>query len=396
MKGVADRGMAQRSPQSRQPIPHHRCTADRPPGRSVTKGTRPATAGGSPAPDRPRGRARAPRTPRASGAGPPGPETPGSFRVRACGARQRECDRPVVGDAAEGAPLHRQDVHPGGPGHGPHRQRPVGRRVRAREERVVDAAALAGVEGPEEFGGGDLPQRRGGDGPVVVVRHDVGQPPAALVEGQRPDDAGVQAVRAAVVQCGPALDVEVPRHDGRGRGRGEGPAHVRAQGPDLAPAQGHAPVPLRRLDVRVEQVDLHAGEGDAAACGGRSRGVLNGKKKSVPVPVFPTKPAGTPCAQPWLVAVGGWRLAAVGGWQLATGGWWRLVVVAGGWWLAVGGWRRLAVVGSWRLVAAGGWGRLVAGGWWRLVVGGWWRLAVDGSYRLAVGGPLGRSFKGCP
>ena len=127
----------------------------------------------------------------------------------------------------------------------------------------------------------------------------------------------------------------------------------------------------------------------------KTRGVLNGKKKKKKKKVFrfPKKPAGTPCAQPWLVAVGGWRLAAVGGWQLATGGWWRLVVVGGGWWLAVGGWRRLAVVGSWRLVAAGGWRRLVAGGWWRLVVGGWWRLAVDGSWRLAVGGPLGWSLR---
>ena len=98
------------------------------------------------------------------------------------------------------------------------------------------------------------------------------------------------------------------------------------------------------------------------------RAVLNEEKKSVPLPVFKKRPAGTPCAQPWLVAVGGWRLAAVGGWQLATGGWWRLVVV-----------------GSWRLVAAAGWRRLV--------VGGWWRLAVDGSWRLAVGGPLGRSLR---
>ena len=82
----------------------------------------------------------------------------------------------------------------------------------------------------------------------------------------------------------------------------------------------------------------------------RPRAVLNGKKKSVPEPVFPKKPAGTPCAHPWLVAVGGWRLAAVGGWQLATCGWWRLVVVGGGWWLVIGCWWRLAVVGSWRLV----------------------------------------------
>ena len=120
---------------------------------------------------------------------------------------------------------------------------------------------------------------------------------------------------------------------------------------------------------------------------------LTEKQKGVPVPVFPKKPAGTSCAQPWLVAVGGWWLAAVGGWQLATGGWWRLVVVGGGWWLVIGGWRRLALVGSWRLVAAGDWRRLVVGGWWRLVVGGWWRLAVDGSWQLAVGGPLGRSLR---
>ena len=115
------------------------------------------------------------------------------------------------------------------------------------------------------------------------------------------------------------------------------------------------------------------------------RAVLNGEKKVFHYTVSPKKPAGTPCAQPWLVAVGGWRLA--------TGGWWRLVVVGGGWWLVIGGWWRLAVVGSWRLVAAGGWRRLVTGGWWRLVVGGWWQLAVDGSWRLAVGGPLGRSLR---
>ena len=92
----------------------------------------------------------------------------------------------------------------------------------------------------------------------------------------------------------------------------------------------------------------------------KSRGVLNGKEKSGPVPVFPQKPAGTLCAQPWLVAVGGWRLA-VGSWQMAVGG---------GWWLAVGGWGQLAVVGSWRLVAAGGWWRLVAVGGWRWVAVG--------------------------
>ena len=114
------------------------------------------------------------------------------------------------------------------------------------------------------------------------------------------------------------------------------------------------------------------------------RAVLNGKKKSVPEPVFPKKPAGTPCAQPWLVAVGSWRLVAVGGWQLATGGWWRLVVVSGGWWLVIGG--------GWQWLAVGGRSPLAVGGsWWRLVVGGWWRLAVDGvgGWRLVVpwGGP---------
>ena len=115
---------------------------------------------------------------------------------------------------------------------------------------------------------------------------------------------------------------------------------------------------------------------------------LTGGKKSVLEPFFPKKPAGTPCAQPWSVAVGGWRLAAVGGWQLATGGWWRLVVVGGGWRLVIGGWWRLALVGGWRLVAAGGWQQLVAVGGWQLVA-----VVVDGSWRLAVGGPLGRSSR---
>ena len=98
------------------------------------------------------------------------------------------------------------------------------------------------------------------------------------------------------------------------------------------------------------------------------RAVLNGKKKSVPEPVFPKKPAGTPCAQPWLVAVGGWRLA-VGSWRLAVGRRWQLV--------AVGGWR-LAAVGGWRSLAVGSWQLAVGGGWWRLA---------------AVGGPLGRSLR---
>ena len=115
---------------------------------------------------------------------------------------------------------------------------------------------------------------------------------------------------------------------------------------------------------------------------------LTEKKKSVPEPVFPKKPAGTPCAQPWLVAVGGWRLAVGNWWLVAVGGGWRQLVV-GDWWLvAVGSGWQLAVGRRWRLAAVGGW-RLAAVGGWRLVVGGWWRLAVGGGWRLVVpwGGP---------
>ena len=110
------------------------------------------------------------------------------------------------------------------------------------------------------------------------------------------------------------------------------------------------------------------------------------EKKSVPEPVFPKKPAGTPCAQPWLVAVGGWwRLVVVGG------GWWWLVV--GGGWLAVGGgWRRL-VVGDWWLVAVGSGWQLAVGRGWRLAAVGGWRLVAVGGWRLAVGGPLRRSLR---
>ena len=119
-----------------------------------------------------------------------------------------------------------------------------------------------------------------------------------------------------------------------------------------------------------------------------SRAVLNGKKKLFRYTVFPKKPAGTPCAQPWLVAAGSWRLAAIGSWQLATGGWWWLVVLGGRWWLVVGGWWRLVVVSGWRLVAAGGWQGLavVGGGWQRLVGVGGWRFVVP------WGGPEGRSL----
>ena len=115
---------------------------------------------------------------------------------------------------------------------------------------------------------------------------------------------------------------------------------------------------------------------------------LTGKKKCSGTS-FPKKPAGTPCAQPWLVAVGSWRLAAVGGWQLAVGDWW-LVAVGGGW-------RRL-VVGDWWLVVGGGWQWLAVGGWSPLAVGGGWWLAAGGGWWLAVGGwwSLGAVLEGGP
>ena len=103
---------------------------------------------------------------------------------------------------------------------------------------------------------------------------------------------------------------------------------------------------------------------------------LTGKKKMCSG--FPKKPAGTPCAQPWLVAVGGWRLTAVGGWRLAVGNW-RLVAVGGGWRrLVAGGWWLEAVGSGWQLVVGRRW-RLAAVGGWRLVAVGGWRLVAVGS-----------------
>ena len=89
-----------------------------------------------------------------------------------------------------------------------------------------------------------------------------------------------------------------------------------------------------------------------------ARAVLNGKKKSVPVPVFQKKARGhSMCST---MVGGGWRLA-VGGWRLAVGNW-RLVAVGSGWQLLVGRRWRLVAVGSWRLVAVGGWQLVAVGG----------------------------------
>ena len=60
-------------------------------------------------------------------------------------------------------------------------------------------------------------------------------------------------------------------------------------------------------------------------------GSLRGGKKSVAEWQFCKKIVCSSHFQPWLVAIGGWRLVA-----LALGGW-RLAVVGGWWWLAAGG-----------------------------------------------------------
>ena len=90
------------------------------------------------------------------------------------------------------------------------------------------------------------------------------------------------------------------------------------------------------------------------------------RKKTVPEHGFSKTTACSSYVQPWLVAIGGWRLVEIagGGWRLAVGGWQRLAAVGGSWQLVMGGWWRLAAVDGWRLVAVGGW-RLVAVGGWR-------------------------------
>ena len=62
----------------------------------------------------------------------------------------------------------------------------------------------------------------------------------------------------------------------------------------------------------------------------KARAVLNGKKELFRNMVFSKTTACSSYVQPWLVAIGGWRLVEIAGWRLA-----------------VGGWRRLAAVGNW-------------------------------------------------
>ena len=107
----------------------------------------------------------------------------------------------------------------------------------------------------------------------------------------------------------------------------------------------------------------HRTQTDGLGCAGRS---LRGRKtKSVPERQFCKKTACSSYVQPWLMAIGGWRLATGGGWWLVVGGWWLI---------AVGSGLRLAVGRRWR------------GGWRRLVVGGWWSLGA-----VPKGGPQKKS-----
>ena len=84
------------------------------------------------------------------------------------------------------------------------------------------------------------------------------------------------------------------------------------------------------------------------------------EKKSCPLGQFCKKTTCSSYVQPWLVAIGCWRLVAISGWQLAVGG---------GWW------------------------RLAVGDWWLLAVGSGWRFAAVGGGRLLAVGPLRRSLR---
>ena len=88
--------------------------------------------------------------------------------------------------------------------------------------------------------------------------------------------------------------------------------------------------------------------------------VLEREKKD-PKWQFCKKTARSSYVQPWLMAIGGRRLAVGGSWWqlVAVGGRW--LVIGRHWRLVVGGWR-LAVGGSWRLVEVGGWRLVVSGG----------------------------------
>ena len=117
----------------------------------------------------------------------------------------------------------------------------------------------------------------------------------------------------------------------------------------LRPAQSYKPISLLDWNRKDPKLRKHgvAVFGQAHV---RTRGVegppgrsLAGKKLFWYM-VFSKTTACSSYVQPWLVAVGGWRLVEIAGWRLAVGGWWLA---------AVGGsWRQLAVGDGW-LVAVG-------------------------------------------
>ena len=108
------------------------------------------------------------------------------------------------------------------------------------------------------------------------------------------------------------------------------------------------------LPMRVSSLGGYSAIG---LCGPQPAGPSEGEKKVFLNGSFAKRPRVAHMFDPWLVAIGGWRLVAIGGWRLVAIGGWRLVAI-GGWWLvAIGGWR-LVAIGGWWLVAIGGW-RLV-------------------------------------
>ena len=99
--------------------------------------------------------------------------------------------------------------------------------------------------------------------------------------------------------------------------------------------------PLNAVLLPSQIVDRSSGRVSTSPWCLAARGVLKCKEKNGLERQFCRKTACSSCAQPWLLAIGSWRLVAIGSWRLAVGGGWWWWAVIGGWWLvAVGcGWR---------------------------------------------------------
>ena len=125
------------------------------------------------------------------------------------------------------------------------------------------------------------------------------------------------------------------------------------------------------IGARERLVKINTQRNGWKGVGGRREAgrALTGKKKLFRNMVFSKMTACSSYVQPWLVAIGGWRLVDIAGWWLAA--------VGGNWQLVMGGWWRLAAVDSWRLAVGG----------WRLVVP-WGGLGKKKS------GPLRTALKG--